>query len=207
MSRPNWIIFPLILLQSGVAVAWDPFTLASGAKTLSDMAGGALGGGLDDFADAGIALGDLLVDLDVDPTADQESAEILQRLDGLRKTINETRSTKAEVDHLLDFEQMKAKSHAEKIRHIQKMVQVSRKIAGLFGVRSKAAEKANQLQQTQLNYLILEEMMAARRFRFRAFIEDQERQIRHKATLEKIRDEEKGQNETTWSEFRLRRKS
>lgn len=207
MSRSHWMILGLLLLSSDSAKAWDPFTLAAGARAVSGVSGGLMGGGLDDLADASVALGDLLVELDIDPTADQEAEAAVRRLESLRKTVNETRWTKQEVDHLLDFEQLKAKSHADRIRHLRKMIQMSRKISSLFGVRAKAAEKANQVQQTQINYLMLEEMMAARRARFNEFLERQDQLIRRKSILEKIESEEKQQREELWSHYRSRRKS
>jgi hypothetical protein len=207
MYRSNWVTPGLLLFLSLPANAWDPFTLAAGAQAISGASGGYLGGGLGDLADASIALGDLLVELDIDPTADQEAEDAVRRLESLRRTVNETRWTKQEVDHLLDFEQLKAKSHADRIRHLRKMIQMSRKIASLFGVRAKAAEKANQIQQTQINYLMLEEMMAARRARFNEFLERQDQLIRRKSILEKIQEQEKQQREDLWSQYRSRRKS
>lgn len=191
-------------------MAWDPYTVAAGARAASGiiggMSGGGAAGGLEDLAEVGLALGDLLVELEVDPTADKEAEESVRKLDSIRKTVNETVWTKQEMEHLLDFEQLKAKSHAQRIQHVRKMVQMTKKIGTLFGIRPKAAEKANQVQQTQINYLVLEELMAARRARFQSFLEDQDQKVQRQVFLERMSNEEKAQRENLWTAYRARRK-
>ncbi len=212
MSRAHQLTICIvgILIVPHGALALDPFTVAAGAKVASGivggMSGGSAAGGLEDLAEAGLALGDLLVELDVDPTADQEAEASVRKLESIRKSVNETIWTKREVDGLLDFEQLKAKSHAQRIQHVRKMVQMTKKIGALFGMRPKAAEKANQIQQTQINYLMLEELMAARRARFQSYLEDQDQKVQRQVFLERIEGEEKQERESLWTNYRTKRK-
>lgn len=191
-------VFIALLIQP--ASAFDPFLIATGAKFLS------LPGAVDDAADTGMAIGDLLVDLDVDPTAGEEAERIARKADSVRSIANEAEFYRQEVDSVLNFDSLKAKSQSQRVRHIQRMVQMLKKISALFGLRPKAAEKAAQIQQTQLSYMMLDELMAMRRAQLDAHLDSRRDEAERRVMLERLQKEEAAARDSIRLQHRTRRK-
>lgn len=200
MSCAHWLIAMFVFVTALPAVAFDPFSAMAGAR-----AAGGLLGGIDDVADVGISLGDLLVEMEVDPTADQEAEAAVRKLERMKSQINEAKHFKQEVESVMDFDELKAKSQAQKLRQIRQMIQMLKRISTMFGLRPKAAEKANQVQQTQISYLMLEEMMALRRMQFQAHLDERERLVQRRVLLEKLTEEEKRERSNLFGQYRNRR--
>lgn len=202
MSCANRLIV-LVVFVLGVrpASAFDPFTAIAGSGAASGF-----WGGLGDAAEVGISLGDLLVELEVDPTADQEAEAAVRKLEKLKSQMNEAKYFKQEVESVMNFDELKAKSHAQKLKQIRQMVQMLKKISTMFGLRPKAAEKANQVQQTQINYLMLEEMMAMRRMQFQAYLDNREGMVQRRVLMEKLEEEERQARANLHQQYRSRRR-
>lgn len=184
--------FFLILSQSYACFALDPFTIAAGAQAIGGILGatGGESGGWMEAAETGIALGELLTEVGVDPTAEDEAKQAVEKIEKIRGLVGEAKATKREVEGLLDLEALKASSHASRLKQIRRLVEVTKRIGILFGAKPKIAEKALQVQQTQLNQMMLEELMATRRARLDQFLREQSLVIERRAMLERIKEEE-----------------
>lgn len=190
------------------AWAFDPFTIAAGAQAIGGILGTAGGRGADfaDAAETGIALGELLTEVGMDPTADEEAKNAVLRLEGLRRQVRETKALGRDVEHAIDIESVKAASHAERLKKIRRLVETIKKVGILFGAKPKVAEKALQIQQAQLNQMMLEELFSARRARLNEFLKEQSSLIERQSFLEKIQEEERRNQDEQLRLLRSRRR-
>lgn len=198
----------LVSVVPMVARAFDPFTIAAGAQAIGGILGAAGGRGADfaDAAETGVALGELLTEVGMDPTADEEAKGAVLRLESLRQRVRETKALGQDVEHAIDFESVKASSHAERLKKIRRLIETIKKVGILFGAKPKVAEKALQIQQAQLNQMMLEELFAARRARLNEFLKEQSLVIERQSFLEKIQEEEKRNQEEQLRLLRARRR-
>jgi hypothetical protein len=202
------LVFAAVLYMPRAASAFDPFTVAAGAQAASGIASG-LGGAsaaddLSSLADSGLAIGDLLSELDVDPTADQETQSAVRKMEELRSIVSDANSTKADLKDILNLDELKAKSFSDKVRTVKRFLQIVKRIGALMGFKPKAAEKAFQIQQTQLSYMMLDELMAMHRGQFNAYLETQSKSVERKALVEKLNSEEKMEREQLMASYRVR---
>ena len=204
MSIKNWLTPVVLLIGASSARAMDPFTVAAGAKAASGLLGGSQD--LESGADTALALGDLLVELDVDPGADQEAQAAVAKIQKLNQMVSEAKYSKQELGEVLNADDLHAKSHAEKIRHILKLVRTLKRIAALMGVRPKTAERINQIQQAQVSYMMLEELTALRQAEFRKRLDERENEVQRKVMLEKIQEEESRNRSSLMANFKNRRR-
>lgn len=179
MSRAYWMI--ATILSSSSAIAYDPFTLVTGAQATSRFFGG-----LDEAADIGVSLSEFLVEIDEDSGAQDQADAVVRRVDEFRSKVNEAQYFKGELEDTMNLDGLDAKSHAQKIKKARQIVQMIKKVSTLFGLRPKVAERAAQAQQTQLQYLMLDEMMAMRRAQFRQYLEARDGEIQRKSLLSKL---------------------
>ena len=204
MSFKYWLGLTLALSTSERAAAFDPFTIAAGAQAASGLLGGSED--LESGADTALALGDLLVELEIDPTADKEAQAAVRKLEEINRMVSDARHTKRELEDALNMDDLHAKSHAQKVRHILRLVRTFKRIGTLLGLRPKAAERIAQIQQTQVSYMMLEELTALRQAEFRRTLETRGNEVQRKVLLEKIREEEERNRSAIVARFKSRRK-
>jgi len=174
------------------AHAFDPFTIAAGAQAASGILGGLEK--VDEFADAGFAVSDLLEELDIDPETDQEIESQVKRLEELDRKARELRSTGRDVRSLTshDFQNnlLRSKNFATRIKRVRDMIRTTKRLSVLMGLRPKASEKALKIQDTRLQYMILDELMAIRRMQFESSLENKEQRAKYQLALGQVLEEE-----------------
>lgn len=196
-TKVAMIIMGLMSMFSGkTAFALDPFTVAAAAKTAGSIYSGDVSS-LGALADSAESLGGLLLDLDIDSSNDEEGRRQLKELQDLSKKADEAKIVDSDLRQTLKSGLARSESVSDKINQARKMIEIQRKIANLFGLRPKLAEHANSIQQTQVNYLILDELIALHQLEMRSHLDAESSFIARKAIVEKIRTEE--------LEFRRRR--
>ena len=141
-------------------------------------------------ADIGFAFGDLLTELDVDTTSEQEVQDAVKRLEDLNSQVSQLKDARSEASMVLDPELNRQRSFADNIRRVRQMIAMSKKIAPLLGLKPKGASSALQLQQTQLNYMMLDELSGMRRLQFESLLKERETAIRYRLALAQVKDEE-----------------
>lgn len=181
-----------ILCLSPNAHAFDPFAIATGAQAVSGILGGIEK--VDEFADAGFAVSDLLTELDIDTETDQEIEAQVKRLEELDRKARELRSTGRDVRSLTshDFQNnlLRSKNFATRIKRVRDMIRTTKRLSVLMGLRPKASEKALKIQDTRLQYMILDELMAIRRMQFESALESKEQRARYQLALGQVLEEE-----------------
>ena len=207
MSRTHRVtLFFIILTASPKARAFDPFTLAAGAKAASGMAN-LLGQSspedtLNDLADSGLAIGEIMNELEIDPTLERDAERLVRKLDSIRSSVATAKHTQEELREVLSLDDLKAKSFSEKLRSVRRFLQVMKRVGALIGYRPKAAEKVLLIEQVHLNHMILNELMSLKQHQFSSHLETQERSVQRKVILEKLQAEETVERERNNSNFR-----
>lgn len=184
------------------AHGFDPFTLAAGAQAVSGILGGLEKA--DELADAGFAISDLLEELEIDPETDQEIEEQVKRLEALERQMRELRTSQREFRNLIQSDFSRAKTFQSKVRRLRDMIKTTKRLATLLGLRPKAGEKALKVQDTRLQYMILDELMAIRRMQFESALESKEQSARYQLALGQVLEEEGATNRRAFNRRRLR---
>lgn len=200
--RCLWVLIMPVVVVPLHARAVDPFTVVAGvqmAGAVMGYGGGGAGGmagwmgiasGVMESAETGIVLGELLTEIGIDNTAEKEAEDIVRKIEKLNSRAREVKDNAQDVRDLLDVEELRSKSHQERLKQVRDLVKLTKKIALLFAAKPKVAEKALQVQQTQINQMMLEELFAARRARMDQLLQEQTRLIDRKVLVETIEKEE-----------------
>lgn len=178
----------LIILIGSKAFAFDPFTIATGAQAVSGILGGL--DKIDELADAGFAVSDLLSELEIDPETDQEIEAQVRRLEELERQMRELRVSRKEIVGLVTADFARSQTFQAKVRRLRDMIRTTKRVAALLGLRPKAGEKALKVQETRLQYMILDELMAIRRMQFEEALNSREARARYQLAVSKVLDEE-----------------
>ena len=173
------------------ARAFDPFTAAQGVQAANGILGGMEK--LNDASDVGFAFSELLDELDVDQSSDAEVTEVVKRLEKLEGDSNELNSINQGSRELLNGRSIQRKSFGDKIRHLRSMIQMTKRLGAILGIKPKAASNAIQLQQSRISYMMLDELMAIRRTQYEQNLRDDEQRIAYEKALSKVMAEEKKQ--------------
>ena len=188
--RKRWPL-AIFLFAPPKAFAFDPFTIASGAQAASNILGGFEK--VDELADAGFAVSDLLGELEIDPETDQEIEIQVRRLEELDRQAREMRSAGREIKSLAANDLLRSRNFATRVKRVRDMIRTTKQLSTLLGFRPKAGEKALKIQDTRLQYMILDELMAIRRLQFESSLESKEQKARYELALGKVLEEESGQ--------------
>jgi hypothetical protein len=170
------------------AHAFDPFSIATGAQAVSGILGGLEK--VDELADAGFAVSDLLEELEIDPETDQEIETQVKRLEELDRKSRELRSAGRDVRSLTSHDLLRSKNFATRIKRVRDMIRTTKRLSVLMGLRPKASEKALRIQDARLQYMILDELMAIRRMQFESSLENKEQRAKYQLALGQVLEEE-----------------
>lgn len=187
MLKPSLIV--AITLATTRSHAFDPFTVAMGAESLGGLMGGM--NEAQDAADAAYAFGDLLSELDVETTSDEELNKAVSKLNELNSKASEAKWSTQDLKDALNGELQKADTIAGKIKKLKNLIAASKRIATMMGIRSKTAEKAAHLQQININAQMLEELQGLRRDQFLASLEDKKVKAERSLYLSHLIQQEK----------------
>ena len=185
-----------ILLLSPTCFAFvDPYTITMGIQAVSGIMGAMKDA--DEVADIGISASELMGEFDVEHSSDSEIQEQIARLEELNRQSREFRDVSDSGKNLFSNELDKSKSLSQKLKSIREMVQFSKRIAALMGVRPKSGERALKVQEIKLNYLILDELMAIRQIQFSSILESKAEKERLNLAMARVLREEGRLNQSS----------
>jgi hypothetical protein len=182
----------------------DPFTIAVAVQTVSSLISAK--NKSEDAMETAMGIADLVLQIDEDPSLEKGAELAQKKIDELNSQVNQFQSLKTEMGASLNFDSFNEKSHLDKIHKLKEMIAMGKKIAFLFKGRPKGAERANQVEQTQISTLTLEEIIKLRQIEFQKHLESQEIIVKRKVILETLLDEESRESSRLVSEFDARRR-
>lgn len=198
MFKHNIIpFFILIGLKSQNVYGFDPFTALSATGSAASILGSAKGisdtmGDVSQFSDfLGIASetldesAGLASDLGYE-TDSKELDDQVYKMEDLNQKLKEIKWNSQELKYTFDGDIQRAKSLAQKIRQMRRVIRISQKLASVFGLKAKGSDKVATLQQVKISSMMLDEMQAMRRLQLLAFLEEKEREARQDIYLNKI---------------------
>lgn len=208
MFKPDlkyFSIFLFLIIKSNVSLAFDPYSAMTVAQTTSGVLGSMKGisDNFEDLSNFSDLLGianetmDESVGLAGDLGYESDTSAIdnkVERLEELNSKIKELKWSKDEMKYALDSDINQAKSLAQKIKQMRKIISVSKKLGGIFGLKTKGSEKVATLQQVKISSSMLDELQSMRKMQLLAYLEDKERIINQDLYLNKLLNEETEKN-------------
>lgn len=198
-------IFIFLVINSKNSFAFDPYTAMTIAQTTSGVLG-SMKGVSENFQDLS-SFSDLLgianetmdesVGLADDLGYESDTSTIdkkVEKLEELNSKIKELKWSKDEMKYALDSDITQAKSLTQKIKQMRKIISVSKKLGGIFGLKTKGSEKVATLQQVKISSSMLDELQSMRKMQLLAYLEDKERIINQDIYLNKLLSEETEKN-------------
>ena len=197
-------LIPLIIIMSLVGIkafAFDPYTTMTMANTAVGMFNSMKGavdtiGDLSEFAgvigETSETIGEaseLASDLGLEGDSEQVNKQ-LSKMEKLNESLKDIRWTSEDLKYSLDSDIKSTKSFASKIKQMRKILSTSKKLAGIFGLKTKGSEKVAALQQVKIDSLILDEVQAIRKIQLLAYLEDKERIVKQDIYLNQLITEE-----------------
>lgn len=192
----------LIVVTGSQALAFDPFTIAAGVQAVSGIMGSLREA--DEMADAGFAVADLVDELDIDTETDQEIETQVKRLEEIERQSRNLRDGERDIKSLIGQDLARSRSFASRIRRVRDMIQTTKRLAAMMGLRPKSGEKGLKVQEARLQYMILDELMAIRRMQFESALENKEQRANYQLALGQVLEEEGITNRRALSRGRLR---
>lgn len=204
MLKPDlkyFSIFLFLIIRSTVSLAFDPYTAMTVAQTTSGVLGSMKGisDNFEDLSNFSDLLGisnetmDESVGLAGDLGYESDTSAIdkkVEKLEELNSKIKDLKWSKDEMKYALDSDINQAKSLTQKIKQMRKIISVSKKLSGIFGLKTKGSEKVATLQQVKISSSMLDELQSMRKMQLLAYLEDKERIINQDLYLNKLLNEE-----------------
>lgn len=208
MLKPDlkyFSIFLFLIIKSTVSLAFDPYTAMTVAQTTSGILGSMKGisENFEDLSNFSDLLGittdvmDESVGLAGDVGYESDTSAIdnkVEKLEELNSKIKDLKWSKDEMKYALDSDINQAKSLTQKIKQMRKIISVSKKLGGIFGLKTKGSEKVATLQQVKISSSMLDELQSMRKMQLLAYLEDKERIINQDLYLNKLLNEETEKN-------------
>jgi hypothetical protein len=209
-SKTQFVFVIFILNKPLRAFAFDPYT----TMTAANAAAGFLNSTkniTDGFAELsqfseilGIASetadesAALINDLGFESQSDELDHKV-EKLEKLNSKIKDLKWTSSEMKYTLDSDINQTKSLSQKLKQMRKIISMSKKLAGVFGLKTKGSDKVATLQQVKINSLMLDELQAMRKMQLLGYLENKERIANQDLYLNKILNEETIKNSKTIS--------
>jgi len=195
-----------ILLESSRASAIDPYAAAGAAVSVATnvasgpagmaagFASGLLGGGggkgdLEDLSSLGFEFTDLLDDFDIDDSAGESLRAKVRELEDVQSKLKEGGDQVQDMSESID-EVKRAEGLKSTLQAIHQMVQRTKSIAQMIPGHPKASQSALQVQETRLNYMMLDELTALRQIELEKKIDSNTRESRFRLLARDIQKEE-----------------
>lgn len=112
-----------------------------------------------------------------------EKAEKLQQLNSKMKNI---KSTSEDLKMNLDADINSTKKLSQKMRQAKNIIKASKKLASLFGLKTKGSEKVATLQQVKINSMMLDELQNMNRMQLLTYLDTKEKTLNRELYLNKI---------------------
>jgi hypothetical protein len=202
----KYSLIPFIVTVSLYSIrgyAFDPFTTLTAASSAASLLNSAQGmsetvGDLSQFseflgttAETFEEVGGLGADLGFESDSN-ELDQKAQRLEKLNSQLRDLCWTSDDLKYTLDSDINSTKSLSQKIRQMRKLISISKKLAGGFGLKTKNSDKVATLQQVKINSMMLDELQAMRKMQLLGYLEDKERIAKQDIYLNRIIGEENG---------------
>ncbi len=126
----------------------------------------------------------------------------VEKLEKLNSKIKDLKWSSEEMKYTLDSDISQTKSLSQKLKQMRKIISMSKKLAGVFGLKTKGADKVATLQQVKINSLMLDELQAMRKMQLLGYLENKERIANQDLYLNKILNEEFSKNSMSFSKSR-----
>lgn len=200
----KYCVVPLFLIINFHTLkiwAFDPFTVMgatnttvsflSSIKDINDTAGN-----LSEFSDVlGIATETLDESSSLASELGYESNSVdldkrVEKLQNLNSKLKDIKWNSDELKYTLDSDINNTKSLAQKIKQMRKIISISKKLAGAFGLKTKGSDKVATLQQVKVSSMMLDELQALRQVQLVSYLEDKERIAKQDIYLNKLLNEE-----------------
>ena len=202
MFKPILIPFILLLmLTPHHSYAFDPFTALTAANSAAGLLNSTKGisESVSDLTQFSEFLGttaetfDELGGLGSDLGYESDSGELdskVKKLEKLNSELRDLKWTHEDLKYTLDSDINNTKSLSQKIRQMRKLISISRKLAGTFGLKTKGSDRIATLQQVKISSLALDELQAMRKIQLLAYLEDKTRIAKQDIYLSRIVSEE-----------------
>lgn len=177
MKTINRLSFFLSLSLSGSlagskAVAFDPTALGGAIATGNGLIGGM--GALEEAADIGFALTELLEETGIHAEEDPQLNRTIKRLEDLNRTAKDLDWSGMQIHQALTEDLAKANSVQDKLRALRSMLSATKRIAEIIQKSPKAGQRALSIQEIRINSMILDELQSMRRAQTLAYLQDEE---------------------------------
>lgn len=169
--------------------SFDPVSVAMASTSATNLMKGMEK--IDESADVGFALTELLEELGIESGAEESLEGAITSIEKLNSKAKELKWAQEEFQNSLNQDVQKGKSLTYRIKAMKTALQASKRIAVLMGFRPKAGEKAVRIQEIKINTMILEELQAMRQGMFLSYLEDKEARTKREIFLQEILDQEK----------------
>ena len=156
---PFLVFMSCFVIKAQNIYAFDPFTImtAMGASSSILSASGELSNslGLEGFSEMLSEGSDVLnegTEISQEFNSDLESNELsekAEKLKALNYKLKDIKSTSGDLKLNLDSDINQVQKLSEKLKQAKKVIRLSKKLAGLFGLKTKGADKVATLQQVK----------------------------------------------------------
>lgn len=150
-----------------------------------------MSGGVEEVIDSGFAFGELLNELDVETGSDSEADQSIHELEELKRKTLGLKDSQEDLVRYFERDLRKAKSSAAKLRAIKNMIESSKRIASIMGVKPRTGQAAASVQQMKINTMILNELQEIRRNQEFQVLKDNQVRYRRSILLDQIVKEER----------------
>lgn len=205
MYKPYLGIIAALIFKSRSAQAFDPFTVvtAGGAaanmlnatKGIADTVGDLsqfsefLGTAADTFEETNGLASDLGYESDTSALETQ-----VQKMENVNSKLQDLKWHSEDLKYSLNPEINHARSMSQKIRQFRKILSISRKLAGVFGLKTKGSDKIAMLQQVKISSMMLDQLQGMRTSQLMDHLENKIQKANQDIYLNKIIAEETFRN-------------
>lgn len=154
------IVFQLL---QNKADAFNPVAFVTGMQAVSGIMQSK--SEVEEIAGIGSALVDLLEDLEIDQSSEDEVNEAVEKLQELDTKLKKSKSIHSEMTSVMSMEIKRANSLKDQIRTLKSMIGKAKRIADLMRATPKAGAAVADVQNIQINTMILSELQSSRRSR------------------------------------------
>ena len=99
----------------------------------------------------------------------------------------------------LDADINSTKKLSQKMRQAKNIIKASKKLASLFGLKTKGSEKVATLQQVKINSMMLDELQNMNRMQLLTYLDTKEKTLNRELYLNKILLEDSSRSQRSYS--------
>lgn len=174
-----------LTIKSSKSYAFDPFTASMATSSIMDR--------IDEASNVGFALTDLLSEVGIQNDNGNDLNSAIDSIRGYHNEVKDAQWNTTDISEAISRTLENGESLERRMNSLKNAVQASKKIAGIMGVRPKAADGAAKIQEIRISSMMLEELQSIRKAQYLAYLEDKDAKIKREIYLQKILNQsEKG---------------